>query len=159
MATGKISKARAATNASSTATVPAEQVQVRETQVQTVQVQTAQTTEVTPLPFPVSVAGGSITAVAPPAPPPNVSEPAGKAAYAERSIAHIDSEVAALEAKSKGIQEEMQAKTKELATLKETLLVVSGALQGLGHMRQYFDGERRSESESLSGALVGNLNK
>lgn len=156
MAMGKASKARAATNVAITAAVPAEQLQTAQVQARETQVQET----VTPLPFPVSVAGGSITAVAPtPGPPSNVSELEGMAAYAERSIAHIDSEVAALEAKSKGIQEEMQTKTKELATLKETLLVVSGALQGLGHMRQYFDGERRSGTDDPPGAPVGDFNK
>ncbi len=57
----------------------------------------------------------------------------------EETLAYLTAEIQTLKAKQKTIQESLQNKGKELQVMRETLLVVSGALQGLQHVLGYIE--------------------
>ena len=50
---------------------------------------------------------------------------------------HIAGEIEQLKTRHQGIQDSIVAKTKEITTLRETLLVVSGAVQALQHLQSF----------------------
>jgi uncharacterized protein YoxC len=49
----------------------------------------------------------------------------------------LETEVKALQVRQRQIQDDLQEKTREAQTLRETLLVVSGALQAVQHVAQH----------------------
>lgn len=59
---------------------------------------------------------------------------------------HISSEVSALKEKQQTIDKQIVEKQKELASLKDSFLVVSGALQALEHMSTFVSNQEKSVS-------------
>ena len=53
------------------------------------------------------------------------------------TVDYVSGELENLKRKQAMIQEQMDTKTREIATLRETLLVVNGAVQGLQHIHKY----------------------
>lgn len=49
----------------------------------------------------------------------------------------LDSELKALQVRQRQIQDDLQEKTREVQSLRETLLVVSGALQAVQHVAHH----------------------
>ena len=68
--------------------------------------------------------------------------------------AYIDNEVQQLLTRQKHIQESIQNKNKEITSLRETLLVVSGALQGLQHVQAYVPPPAQAPEAPASGQVV-----
>lgn len=52
-------------------------------------------------------------------------------------LGYLRKETSALQARQTALQETLQAKTREMQTTRETLLVISGALQGLQHVQTF----------------------
>jgi hypothetical protein len=55
----------------------------------------------------------------------------------DATVDYVLAEVNSLKRKQVMIQEQMETKTKEMQGLRETLLVMSGAVQGLQHIHQF----------------------
>jgi hypothetical protein len=67
------------------------------------------------------------------------------------TLEYVRGEVENLRKKQALVQEQIDAKTKEIHALRETLLVVNGALQGLEHIQEFMvDAESGSASVSSS---------
>lgn len=62
------------------------------------------------------------------------------------TIEYVQSEVTHLKRKQAMIQEQMECKAKEVQGLRETLLVVGGALQGMQHIHQFMTREEATET-------------
>jgi uncharacterized protein YlxW (UPF0749 family) len=60
---------------------------------------------------------------------------------ADKVNVYLEKEIESLRAKQATIQEEIDKKNKEASTLRETLLVVNGALQGIQHVKSFILGE------------------
>lgn len=72
-------------------------------------------------------------------------------ASSHATLDYVKGEIENLRKKQALVQEQMDAKTKELHQLRETLLVVNGALQGLEHIQEFMvDDESASSSNSGS---------
>jgi hypothetical protein len=81
----------------------------------------------------------SLESSPPPPPPPDDPE----------MHRFLMSEFKALQVRQKQVQDDLQAKTREAQTLRETLLVVSGALQAVQHIAQHA-GLKVSGAEAVS---------
>jgi len=68
------------------------------------------------------------------------------------TLEHLVAEIRKLTEKQQFIQEQIDSKTNEIATFRQTLLVVSGALQGLQHVHTFMStsAEARASSSLLS---------
>lgn len=55
----------------------------------------------------------------------------------ERTFQYVSNEVESLRTKQASIQEQIDKKNREVVSLRETLLVVNGALQGLQHIYKF----------------------
>lgn len=62
------------------------------------------------------------------------------------TIEYVQAEVTHLKRKQAMIQEQMDCKAKEVQGLRETLLVVGGALQGMQHIHQFMTREGATET-------------
>ena len=62
------------------------------------------------------------------------------------TIEYVLAEVSQLKRKQAMIQEQMESKAKEVQGLRETLLVVGGALQGMQHIHQFITREQAAET-------------
>lgn len=60
---------------------------------------------------------------------------------AEKTLEHVVTEIDNLRSKQAMIQEQIDKKKNEMSALRETLLVVNGALQGLQHVQQFMTQE------------------
>ncbi len=74
-----------------------------------------------------------------PAPSPPPSIPIAKLQ------AYLTKEVDMLEKRQQAAQEAIEAKAKELQGLRENMLVISGALQGVQHIKAYLDQQQPHE--------------
>lgn len=68
------------------------------------------------------------------------------------TIEYVLSEVSHLKRKQAMIQEQMESKAKEVQGLRETLLVVGGALQGMQHIHQFMTREEATETACATAA-------
>ena len=90
-----------------------------------------------PAPAPVSV---PVPTPVPPAPPPvPVPTPAARQISIAKFQAYLAMEAEVLEKRQQAAQETIEAKAKELQGLRENMLVISGALQGVQHIKAYLD--------------------
>jgi molecular chaperone GrpE (heat shock protein) len=67
--------------------------------------------------------------------PPPAAEP--EAPKKESITTYLKNELNSLRERQKSLQEEFQNKNKEMANIRETLLVVSGALQAIEHVSNH----------------------
>lgn len=74
--------------------------------------------------------------------------------FQQKMAAYIDGELQNLKNKQADIQRDIETKNKEATLLRETLLVVNGALQGVEHIQRYLT--RAEEAPSLNSS--SNLN-
>ncbi len=81
--------------------------------------------------------------------------PSVQPSFAAKVAAYVEKEVETLRARQTVIQEEIERKTKETVTLRETLLVVNGALQGIQHVRAFILGEGELSSTSSDSSATG----
>lgn len=77
----------------------------------------------------------------PSAPPKGPSSP--------ETLVYVSTEMENLKRRQGMVQEQIESKKKDIASLRETLLVVSGALQGLQHVRAFIATEEAAPSSSL----------
>jgi hypothetical protein len=68
---------------------------------------------------------------------PVLAPAAPKAPGVSEAQEYAQQEVEALRKRQAAIHEQVEAKTKEIGQLRETLLVLAGAVQGLEHMRKF----------------------
>ena len=66
------------------------------------------------------------------------------------TLAYVTAEMESLTRKQGLIQQQIEGKSKEIVTLRETLLVVSGALQGLQHIHKFMTKEAVESSSSTT---------
>lgn len=69
--------------------------------------------------------------------------------FHDKVNAYLEKEIENLRKKQGTIQEEIDKKNKEAATLRETLLVVNGALQGMQHVQSYVTQEAAESSSTV----------
>lgn len=74
--------------------------------------------------------------------------------FPDKVNAYLEKEMENLRTKQTTIQGEIDKKAKETATLRETLLVVNGALQGIQHVRSFILEEGAPSSTSSSSATT-----
>lgn len=72
-----------------------------------------------------------------------------KAPTNPETLEYVAAELDNIHRKQALIQQQIEGKNKEIATLRETLLVVSGALQGLQHIHKFMTKEE-TEASSLT---------
>lgn len=75
--------------------------------------------------------------------PPRAALPASSA---QPTLDYVHGEIENLRKKQALVQEQIDTKTKEVHTLRETLLVVNGALQGMEHIRDFILDDASSKS-------------
>ena len=68
------------------------------------------------------------------------------------TLQYVMTEIENLTRKQAMIQQQIEGKNKEIQTLRETLLVVSGALQGLQHIHKFMTKEGADASSSSTPA-------
>lgn len=73
----------------------------------------------------------------------------------ERTLQYVNGEIASLRGKQATIQEQIEKKNKEIATLRETLLIVNGALQGMQHIHSFMNQGATQDSSSSSPEEAG----
>ena len=69
---------------------------------------------------------------------------------AKHTMEYVKEEIENLKRKQTMIQEQIEAKNKEVHTLRETLLVVNGALQGLQHIQNFMEDKEKECISSSS---------
>lgn len=78
----------------------------------------------------------------PPPPPPPPSPVRALPSLVDKIADYASLEMENLKKKQAKLQEGIETKTKELATMRETLLVVSGAIQGIQHVHTFISDQR-----------------